>query len=391
MNVLKKVNHLNRVGDQFHQLLAAQACARRQCSGAVIGIVKGSEFATYSAGFHSSCGVGSGVKVSDPLFDVASVTKAIPIALLVLWAVTENLIMLDSKISAFFPRLRVEHGECPTIKDLLTYACRFDLDFIESPYTGYGDAEALLDIILSANVTTRHTRFYGNYPPILLGLILERVTGKTIQDLSQEVIFGPLGMTSATFNPPDDAGLVVQTEIVDRHTGQPRRYGVHDGLTVALGNRPGSAGLFVNTSDLLRVIRFMLDLGSIGTKQIIAQELIQGIGKNQFKQDDGFGLGFGLWSVFSKGYDDDGVELRGLDRRMLQDAYFKLGFTGCGVFIFPGCDLGVVINTNYIHPAWRGSSLWINWLRWVVVMTALTGIVPSSAKLLWNGADLDLS
>ncbi len=392
MNTLHEVSYLNGVGDQFHALLSAQACARRQCSGASIGIVKGSEFTTYSAGFHSSCGVGVGVKVSPPsLFDSASITKAIPIALLVLWAVTEKHIALETKISVFFPRLRVEHGECPTIKDLLTYACRFDLDFIESPYTGYGDADVLLDKILSANVTTLHTRSYGNYPPIFLGVILEKITGGTIQQLSREVIFDPLGITSATFSPPDDPSLVVQTEIMDRHTKEPRRSGVHDELTVAIGGRPGSAGLFVNTSDLLRVQRFLLNMGSIGTRQIIAPELIREIGKNQFKQDDGFGLGFGLWSVFSKGYDDDGVELRGLDPRMLQDAYFKLGFTGCGVFIFPRCDLGVVINTNYIHPAWRGSSLWINWFRWVVVMTALTGAVPSSAKILWNGADLNMS
>jgi CubicO group peptidase (beta-lactamase class C family) len=383
MNTLRKVNFMPGVGDAYLPLLVTQACARQYCSGAVCGVVKGNEVITFPAGFHSSCGSGAKAVVSDgSLFDVASVTKSIPIALLVLWAITEGYISLNSDVRSFFPKLQVNHGENPTIRDLLSYACRFDLDYIESPYTGYGDREALMDIILSANVTVRHTMFYGNYPPILLGLILEKVTGKTIQQLSQDVIFGPLGMTSSTFSPPDDEILVVQTEI-DPVTQKTSCGKVHDELTSALG-RPGSAGLFASTIDLLRVMRFMLDEGAIGTKQIIAPELIRQIGINQFKQGGGFGLGFGLWPVFANGFDDDGVDLCGLDPNMLKGAFFKNGYTGCTVFAFPKLDLGMVINTNHVHPVRRNSSLWINRFRYTLAVTAVTGVVPRSAKLLWD-------
>lgn len=372
--------------DSFLPLLLSQGRVREnKFSCAVCGVIRRGAMIAFSAGTHSTVGEGSNVEATPKsLFDVASVTKAIPIALLVLWAVTQRLIKLDDDVCRYFPSLRVKHGRRLTIRHLLTYGCKFELGHITPPYTEYGDSAWLLNEILSAGVEVMPTLSYGNYPPILLALILERVTGKTIQELSQEILFNPLGMNSATFNPPNDKFLVVETEI-DPLTQQPRCGVVHDELTAALA-LPGSAGLFVNTIDLLRMLHFLLNDGGTGTQQIIDPELIRGIGKNQFKQgDNGFGFGFGQWPVFSRNLGNMKDDLCGMDPDLLAGAYFKNGFTGTSVFAFPKLEIGVVINTNHVHPVRKGSQLWMNLFRYVIVMTALTGRVPvSSAKLLWG-------
>jgi len=367
------------LGDPY--LLFVQARARGYFSAGSFGVVRGNKIHTFNTGTHSSVEGDSRHLLTDKsLFDVASVTKTIPIALLIFWAITAEYLSLETEISVFFPELKFMGDESPKIKHLLSYTCRLGLDHVEVPYTQYGGSDGLLQKILCADITVRHSMFYGNYPPILLGLILEKVTCMTVHALAQEIIFEPLELT-ATFNPPQDESLVVKTEI-NPVTQKALCGEVHDELTLALG-RPGSAGLFASTTDLLYILRFLLDRGMIGGRMVVSPELIDQMGVSQTSQGVGFGLGTGIWPVFASGFKEE-ENFPNVDPEMLKGAYFKNGYTGCSVFVFPKLDLGITINTNHVHPVRSGNSLWINRFRYATVMTILSGKVPLATRLLWG-------
>ncbi len=361
-------------------VLFTQACiARTHFSAGAFGIVKGDSVFTRYFGRHSSLPGDPVVSTHEnSLFDVASVTKSLPVALLVFWAVHEGLLTLETPIRQFFPGLQPTDSTEPTVLDLLTYRMRLHRDELKKPYK-FAPGEALHKIITS-HVTVGGELHYGNYQPILLAQILEEVTGMSLVDLTQKVLFAPLWV-NATFNPPQYIDKVVATEIGD--SGRPLYGIVHDELT-RNNDLLGAAGLFATCTDLLRLLRFILNKGAIGSQQIIAERFFDLMGQNQFQTGLEFGVGFGIWPEFASGYDPMTRVMESIHPRYSAGAIFKNGFTGVQVAAFPVLDTAVVSLTNYVHPKRTGNSQWINRFRYAVAMSLLSGECPSDAKLLWN-------
>lgn len=360
-------------------LLVIQARARGLFSAGSVGVLKGSDYTIKNFGSHSSFGDGALIPVEDTsLFDVASVTKSVPVALLVMWAITEGHLNLDMEVEKILPGLRREGPEPLRIRHLLAYSSRFHLDHLTKPYGGFAEGE-LMDIILNCACSVSHTFHYSNYQPLILGVILERMSGQSLESLAQEVLFNPL-LLDATFTPKNPR-LVVTTE-VDEHTQQPLCGTVHDELTRAVG-RPGAAGLFATTIDMLTVLRFLLNKGSWNDKQVIREDLVSQIGQNQFEQGTRFGLGFGVWEEFNSGFPEHDA-MGHLPADFAKGAFFKNGFTGVSIMGFPALDMGIVIHTNHVHPKRDHSTRWMNLFRHAVSLFILSGKVPFEAKTLWK-------
>ncbi len=365
-------------------VLLTQSCIpRRFFSAGAFGIIKGDGCFDKYVGSHSSRPIDLSIPTTaDSLFDVASVTKSV-VGLMTLWAVSEGLLSLDDAVHKFLPDITIVGGLPPTVRDLMSYAVRLHLDFLKKPYTGnpgffYGPT------LRCAHMTAGSTLHYGNYQPILLALILEKLTGKTFADLVSEVLFVPIGMSGATFDPPKSLERVVATEVEgDIASGSLLCGTVHDEFTRASG-LPGASGLFATCRDLLCLLRFILDKGAHEGKQIIREDLIDLIGENQFASGPKFGLGFGIWDEFAAGYDSMSETMADIDPRYSEGAVFKNGFTGCQVCLFPRLDTGVVTLTNHVHPKRRNNSQWINRFRYASVMTLLSGSFPKDTRLLWD-------
>lgn len=323
----------------------------------------------------------------DSRYDMASITKSVPVALLVLWAITQGLLGFETKIKNFFPSLQVLHGADPTIKDLLTYGVRFSLDHLRKPYDIGKDA--LLRELLNAEVTCSDFT-YGNYPPILLALILEQVTGLSLPDLADRVLFRPLGM-QCTFTPEarsqkseETVGTTqyVCTEIPPGKS-EPLEGVVHDEFTSASGLL-GASGLFASVDDMLRVLQFLLHKGAINGEQIIREDLIAQLGMNQSTGGTPFGLGFGLWSEFAEGFDPMTEVVKNINPNYARGAFFKGGFTGGIIVCFPEIETGAVLLTNAVHPYRHASHQWLHRFRYSVIMQLLSGELPADASILWT-------
>jgi CubicO group peptidase (beta-lactamase class C family) len=290
---------------------------------------------------------------ADTLYDVASVTKAIPTATLALKALEQGRIELRTPVADWIPELANSGSREVTLWHLLTHT----LDF------GYSLA-ALKDLPaeqLLATIFTREFRSppgrcfsYSNASSILLGILVERVLGGRLDRLADRYLFRPLDMDRTSFHPQ----IFPQDEIVPTED-DPWRHGmvrgcVHDESAYRLQQImvPGSAGLFTTVPDLLNFLQMLLENGSFGAKTILSSSTVDSLQVNQLTElGESAALG---WELNRRRYMGTAASDRTIG---------KTGFTGCVVM----CDFekrrALTVLSNYPYPHRKADASRINAVR----------------------------
>ncbi len=131
---------------------------------------------------------------ADTVYYIASSTKSY-VGLLAAKLAARGAIDLDAPIAKYLPETKL--ADRVTLRALLTHTSGIENDAVvlRTAFTGdHGDLVALL-----GHSKTIEPKFsYDNLGYVAVGLAMERVTGKTWQDLLAEEIFKPLGMTRTT-------------------------------------------------------------------------------------------------------------------------------------------------------------------------------------------------
>lgn len=240
---------------------------------------------------------------ADTMYDCASITKSIPTGSIALQLIDGGKIKLTDKLIDHLPEFCNSDRDTVLIRHLLTYT----LDgYGLASALGGGDeqvfaqatADSLVHVLLNHDFKNRPgTVFkYTNIPAALLGLVIERVTGKTLDVLADERFFVPLGMTSSTFY-PEHFSLrdIAPTEIDWR--GEVRGV-VHD-ESAYIGKRDGKifghAGLFSTAGDILTFLEMMLNGGEFHGHRYFSENILGEIERNQITElNDSTGLGWEL-------------------------------------------------------------------------------------------------
>jgi len=135
----------------------------------------------------------------DTKFRIASVTKPFT-AMLILQLVQEGQLKLNGKLTDYLPEFPEEKGKDITVHQLLTHTGGIvgepkipDLDDIERLYY---PKERLLKYISEKELSYKpgRGREYSNFGYFLLGMVIEKVSGKSYEQLLQEKICNPAGM-----------------------------------------------------------------------------------------------------------------------------------------------------------------------------------------------------
>jgi CubicO group peptidase (beta-lactamase class C family) len=158
-------------------------------------------------------------------FGIASITKQFTAAL-VLQQVAEGRIRLDGTVSDYLPWYRKDTGQRMTVDQLLHHTSGLppdydDPEFSDTPqarrrYEPQEFAEKFCQPALVAEPGTKWA--YSNCGYVLLGLILERVTGERFEELLQERLLGPLGMKDSGLD-QNDLALHSGATGYTRHAG----------------------------------------------------------------------------------------------------------------------------------------------------------------------------
>ena len=197
----------------------------------------------------------------DTIFDLASLTKVIATTSAAMKVYEDGKFRLTEKVTDYLPEFQGGKSDI-TIRDLMTHFSGLRPDFdLDPPFSGYdaGIQRALID----KPQNPPGVRFtYSDTNFILIGEIVRRKSGKTLDELTREEIFKPLGMVDTQFNPPASLrGRIAPTEI-DPSTGLPFRGVVHDPRSRLMGGVAGHAGLFSTADDLARFAEMMLGMGT---------------------------------------------------------------------------------------------------------------------------------
>jgi CubicO group peptidase (beta-lactamase class C family) len=298
---------------------------------------------------------GSPEVTEDTVYDIASITKSIPTACCALKLIEEGKIALQSRLIDFIPEFEGAFREEILIRHLLSHT--LDFNFRLSDKKDLPPREILGSILTARLRTPPGTSFcYANATSVLLGLVVERAAGETLDKAAGHCFFGPLGMKRTTFFPETlgCAAKIAPSE-TDAWRGRVICGEVHDESAWAL--RPllvaGSAGLFSTASDLLRFLTMLMNGGKSGGRRIFKPATVRLMHENALSQSPGISAALG-WEL-------DNHEFMGTRRS--SSLFGKTGFTGCAIVADPLCGAGYVLLANHTFPRRRDDRTAINRVR----------------------------
>ncbi len=278
---------------------------------------------------------------SQTLYDVASITKSVPTGSMMLKLVEARRIGLDDKVIDYLPELQNDHRELILIRHLLTYTVTFELEGGVAALARKHPNAVIEQLMRVPLVSTPGTGYwYTNGPAILMGMIIERVYGRPLDEAAQDELFIPLGMMRTTFEPSSlEAAEIAPSEI---SAGEQILGRVHDESAWAItksGGRSGAAGLFSTASDLLRYSQMLLGQGGLDGVRIFNPETIKLMHTDQLSElPDRAGLG---WELLP-------ARLRGT--KAGEQTFGKTGFTGCVMMLEPEMQAALVHLSNATYP-----------------------------------------
>lgn len=274
------------------------------------------------------------------VYDVASLTKVIPTAALALQFVDQGTLQLTDKVRSFLSAFHGRYADQVTVWHLLTQTLSFSYHL-----SGYREkaAEEIVSLILTADYATSpgSAYSYSNATSILLGMVVEAVGGKPLDQLAGEHFFKSLGMERSTFFPRSLQGVQIAPTEVDSWRGEVCGV-VHDESAYILEQCmiPGSAGLFSTAADLLTFLQMILTKGESHGEQCFSPSMIDQMRRNQL-EDIGACTGLG-WELNQQWF---------MGEKASEKTIGKTGFTGCSMIadLERGCGIVLLSNADYPH------------------------------------------
>ena len=207
----------------------------------------------------------------DTLFDVASVTKVVATASAAMLCLQRGLIQLDDAVSKHLPEFTGEGREKMTVRHLLLHSSGLQVNLNGSkPPCSRSREEAYAQACREKPLFEPGSAFsYSSVGTMVLGMVIERASGRHLDEFCTSEIFKPLGMNDSLFRPSG--------EVLSRvaPSSAPQRGLVDDTIAREMGNVSGHASLFTTTQDLARFARMMLKGGELDGVRVFTPETIK--------------------------------------------------------------------------------------------------------------------
>lgn len=285
------------------------------------------------------------------LYDLASLTKVVGTTTAVMLLVDRGEVGLDDRLSQ---HLGVWPGggwrDGVTVRRLLTHTAGL-APFVRFWHPSAGalrGRDAVVDAIVGlepAHPPGDRVR-YSDLGFILLGAMVEEVTGRPLNAFLEEEVWTPLGMGDTGFQPLEwaDAGRIAPTEVDTIFRGKHVHGVVHDENAYAMGGVAGHAGLFSTATDLARFGQSLLSAVEGESPFPAGTETVRVFAARQ----SGVPRALGWDAAPGSG---------GIARSLSPSAFGHTGFTGTSLWIDPGLGFYVVLLTNRVNPTREGTGI----------------------------------
>ena len=270
----------------------------------------------------------------DTRFDLASLTKVVATLPSVLTLAGRGELRLEDTVGRFFSN--AGWAQSPSLADvtlgqLLTHTS--GLPAWTPLFAWVSTRRTALANILQTPLNEK-AYVYSDLGFILLGAVVERVSGQRLDAFAQDHVFGPLELPHTCFGPLTDVPVAATEDCGWR--GEVLEGTVHDENAWAMDGVAGHAGLFGTAGDLARYAQAWLKFdGRLGSETLFREAVTVQV------EEDGARRGLG-WQLSGAG------SSAGRDASL--SAFGHTGFTGTSLWIDPEQGWFAVLLTNRVHP-----------------------------------------
>jgi CubicO group peptidase (beta-lactamase class C family) len=272
------------------------------------------------------------------MYDMASLTKVVATTTAAMMLEDQGQLDLDRTIASYLPGFNAPDKAGITLRMVLTH--RGGMEAFAALFKEFKGREQYLQQINARPLkfTPNTQMVYSDWDLILTQLVIERITGMTLDRFVAEKIFQPLGMTRTMYTPP--AALkpnIAPTEVVPERGGLV--WGsVHDENADAMGGVAGHAGLFSTAPDVAVFVQMLLNGGEYNGVRLVKQETVARWTSVQ-----------GRGSSRAIGWDTPSSN-SSAGHYFSPRSFGHTGFTGTSIWFYPNRDLFVILLTNRVDP-----------------------------------------
>jgi CubicO group peptidase (beta-lactamase class C family) len=283
----------------------------------------------------------------DTIFDLASLTKVLATTMAIMQLYDRRQLALDVPVAEWLPEFTAVNSSDTrraqvTIRMLLDHSSGLPgyARLFESAHTRKEMIAAALHQPLTADPGTRAE--YSDIGFIILGHLVEKLTGECLDAYCRRQIFAPLGMSTTQYCPgPELRSLIPPTE--NDHSFRHRiiQGEVHDENASVMEGVAGHAGLFSNALDPLRAAACMLadGIAPAGVQLFSPQTVALFTAHSQQPAGTSRALGWDTPSAPSSA-----------GKLFSQHSTGHLGFTGTSLWIDMEAGIAVSLLTNRTWP-----------------------------------------
>jgi len=284
----------------------------------------------------------------DTVFDLASLTKVIATTTSVMQLVELGKVRMNDPVAKYLPEFAQNGKEDITVRQLLTHYSGLEPDLdLKAPWeqkdTAYRMAFAETPVQTPGSAFT-----YSDINFIVLGALVERVSGETLDSYATKHIFVPLKMMHTRFVPPlaPRAGWIGKIAPTQYDENDHMLRGVvHDPTARRMGGVAGHAGLFSTADDLAKFAQALLN----GGDGILSPAAVAKMTSPEQPPTAPVLRGFG-WDIDSPFSSNRGDLLP-------VGSFGHTGFTGTSVWIDPTTQTYIILLTNAVHPRGKGNAI----------------------------------
>ncbi|MDR1847488.1 MAG: serine hydrolase [Bacteroidales bacterium] len=286
------------------------------------------------------------------LYDVASLTKILATTLSIMKLVEDEEINLDDKLSKYLPYLKKTNKKNITIKEVMSHFARlkawypFYKEQMQAPDSlkANYNRQYVLETIANTDLIEKNKYLYSDLGFILLGDLVEKVTGQPLDEFVSENFYAKMGLTHTLFNPD---GIIADSTIAPTENDTLWRKKliagqVHDQTSSLMGGVAGHAGLFSTAKEVAALCQVLLN-GSYDGVEYLKMSTLKTFNHRYFaKKLNRRALGFDKPLIHD-------VSTH-CSKYASQESFGHSGFTGTYFWIDPAENLIYVFLSNRVYP-----------------------------------------
>lgn len=297
------------------------------------------------------------------MFDVGHNTQVLVTTLAIMKLVDEGKLTLNETITHYLDEYRGSNREVVTIADLLLHSSGYQasVDFFDlnNPFGEflYSLEPELTKQYLLTRVpfsNSKGNQVKSDFNFMILGVLVERVTGMALDDYVERHIYPPLGLRQTLFNPLRKGKSIEQFATVrqkncygDRENPlilaeSCMRHGEvsNNNALYSMQGVSGHAGLFSSSSDLAVIAQMLLNTGGYGREYLFSQQTL-----SQFTRvsdlSSRLALGWKIAHHYRAGL---------FGPYASSNAYGHISDTGSAIIIDPDMELAIITFVNEQAP-----------------------------------------